>query len=195
MVAAKYSTVYIPGQQIKNTNVQFPNRNSKHWVYSCPFPWARTRHIRNRSTFLRSLINRHCTICENATFSAIIFRWPALVDRVWECVCVCGKKGVSNGKNIPYIVRSCVQISRIFQFIFHPFWSAFNSFGFFYCYVCVCELVFLCWLVYLKSFNLYCVSVYVYGLFLSIRYFVTYVLYSGNKIWNLDYNHSNTLSS
>lgn len=25
-------------------------------------------------------------------------------------------------------VRSCVQISRIFQFIFHPFWSAFNSF-------------------------------------------------------------------
>lgn len=26
-------------------------------------------------------------------------------------------------------------------------------------------------------------------------HFVTYVLYDGNKIWNLDYNHSNTLSS
>lgn len=76
---------------------------------------------------------------------------------------------------------------------FPPILECFQFVGSFFLLLCVC--VFLCWLVYLKSFNLYCVSVYVYGLFLSIRYFVTYVLYSGNKIWNLDYNHSNSLSS
>lgn len=54
---------------LKCIHARFPAAHAHAHIHTARIIWI-------LSTFVRSLINRHCTICENATFSAIIFLWP-----------------------------------------------------------------------------------------------------------------------
>lgn len=130
---------------IKCIHARFLELAAQHTAYHTK------NYIRIRSTFLRSLINRHCTICENATFLAIILRWPALLSLSFSpsrsqsmcyiCACAVAKRRQQWQK---YSVLS----GHAFKFLAYSnsFSTHFGvlSIRFFYCclaYVCACVCV------------------------------------------------------